>query len=229
MKIRLQILFVCIFLLIEFCPSLYAQALLSTDSENIINGKLWVPNYSIAQGEQLFLSQLELNGDLRFKGKDFKNQKFFYDITKDEIIIAIPTEDNTSRNIVLNPYFLEGFTVLEREQNYHFMRGNFIHDELQQNAYYQIFNSESLRYVVKHSKARMLNSKNASKTFKYVDNSRMYIIKKQQLSKIKKTKDILNFFPQQKKEIRRFIRTHKLKINKHTPLDALPILTKFDL
>lgn len=227
MKIRLQIPFLCI-LLAVFCSSLSAQNQFSNNSESITNGKLWVPSYSVAEGEQLFLSQLELTGHIKFQGKEFKNQKFFYDIVNDEIISAILTENNTKRNIVLNPYFLEGFTVFEKGQNYQFLRGDFIHDELEPDAYYQIFISAKLSYVVKYEKTRMLNSKNASKKFKYIDNSRMYIISNQQISSIKKTKDILKFFPQQRKEIKRFIRSQKLKINKHTPLDALPLLTKFD-
>jgi hypothetical protein len=56
----------------------------------------------------------------------------------------------------------------------------------------------------------------------------MYILNNQQLSPIKKTKDLFAFFPQQKKEIKQFIRSKKLKINKHSPLDALPLLTQFD-
>jgi hypothetical protein len=211
-----------------FFPSLHAQVLFSNNSENIINGKVWIPTYSVAQGEQLFLSQLELTGNLTFQGKEFKDQKFFYDIVNDEIISTIQTENNTKRKIVLNAYFLDGFTVFEKGQTYQFLRGDFIHDDLQAAAYYQIFIGAKLSYLVKYSKTRMLNSKNESKKFKYVDNSRMYILNNQQLSPIKKTKDLFAFFPQQKKEIKQFIRSKKLKINKHSPLDALPLLTQFD-
>ena len=229
MKTKLLNLITLILLLTGFCPNIFGQPKLSTNPETIINGKVWVPTYAITKGEQFFLSKLELTGNLKFKGKDFKHLEFFYDISKEEIITPIQTKDNTICNIVVNSFFLEGFTVFENDKSYHFKRGDLIHEDLQPADYYQVFTGSKLSYIVKHTKMRMLNSRNnGSKIFKYIDDSRMYMIVNNKLSNIKNKTDLLNFFPQKKKKIKKFIRAEKLKINKHTPLNALPILAKFD-
>ncbi|MFA9370960.1 MAG: hypothetical protein ACERIH_04565 [Labilibaculum antarcticum] len=229
MKTKRLLSVLYLLLLVSLCSHAHAQPQLSTSPQTIINGKVWVPAYSITKGEQFFLSKIELTGNLKFKGKDFKHLKIFYDISKEEIITSIQTKDNTSCNIIVNPYFLEGFTVFENDKSYHFKRGDFIHEDLQPTDYYQVFTGSKLIYIVKHTKRRILNSRNnGSKTFKYIDDSRMYMIVNNKLSSIKNKTDLLNFFPQRKKKIKQFIRSEKLKINKHTPLDALPILAKFD-
>jgi len=228
MKSKSLSLITLILLLVGFCPNTSGQPKLSTNPETIINGKVWIPTYSIARAEQFFLKKLELDGSFKFNGQNFNNLKFFYDLSKEEIITPIQTENNTTCNIVVNPDFLEEFTVTDNHVNYYFKRGDLIHKELNPTNYYQVFNSPKIIYVIKHAQLRILSSKSGSKTFNYIDDSHMYAIHNQELKTIKSKTDIIKFFPSRKKEIKQFIHINKLRINRHTPLDAIPLLAKFD-
>ncbi|MDM8161357.1 hypothetical protein QUH73_16160 [Labilibaculum sp. K2S] len=228
MKSKLLNLLTPMLLIVAFCPNTFGQPKLSTNKENIINGKIWIPTHSVAQAEQFFLKKLELNGSFKFNGQNFNNLKFFYDLSKEEIITPIQTENNTTCNIVINPFFLEEFTVLDNQMIYHFKRGDLIHKELSPANYYQVFTASKITYLIKRTQLRVLSSKTGSEKFNYIDDTNMYAIYNKELSKIKSKADLIKFFPSQKKEIKQFVRFSKLKINRHNPLDAIPLLIKFD-
>ncbi len=228
MKSKLLNLLTLILLLVGFFSNTFGQPKLSTDSENIINGKIWIPTYSVAQAEQFFLKKLELNGSMVFKGQTYTNLTFFYDISIDQIITPIQTENNTTCNIVVNPSFLEGFTVFDNDQIYHFKRGDLIHKELSPTSYYQVFSSSTITYIVKYTQQRILESRGSSKHFNYIDDTNMYSLYEGKLNSVKNKNDIIDFFPSKKKEMNQYLRLNRLKINRHKPLDAIPLLIKFD-
>ena len=228
MKIKLLKLFPLILVLVSFYSSTFGQPQLSSNPETIINGRIWVPSHSIAQADQFLFGKLELNGSIKFKGQQFNNLKFFYDISKELIITSIETENNTKRNIVINPSYLEEFNVKHKNLFYQFKRGDLIHEELNSTHFYQVFSNFSITYIVKYLKVRNLNSKIGSSTFNYFNNNQLYVVHKGVLSSINNKNDIIKLFPLQKKETKKFIRAKKLKINKNTPLDAIPFLIKFD-
>lgn len=225
---KLLILITFAFIFIGFCPSTFGQPKLSSDSDMIINGRIWVPTHSVALAEQFLFGKLELNGSIKFKGQRFDNLKFSYDIARELVITPIETENNTKRNIVVNPTYLEEFNVEYNYQSFHFKRGDFIHEKLNPNQFYQLFSSSSITYLIKYSKIRNLSSQTGSKTFNYTNNNHMYILHKGDLKSINSKNDIIKLFPLQKKEMKQFIRTNKLKINKNSPLDVIPLLIKFD-
>jgi hypothetical protein len=228
MKSKLLNLITLILLLVGFCSNTFGQPKLSADRENIINGKTWIPTHSVAQADQFFLKKLKLRGSMIFKGQTYTNLNFFYDISIDQIITPIQTENNTTCNIVVNPNFLEGFTVSDNNQYYQFKRGDLIHDELSPTSYYQVFASSTITYVVKHTQLRILDSRNGSRHFNYIDDTNMYSVYEGKLNSVKNKNDIIKFFPSKKKEMNQYLRFNRLRINKHKPLDAIPLLIKFD-
>ncbi|WP_320017592.1 hypothetical protein [Labilibaculum manganireducens] len=228
MKSKLLNLLTPILLIVAFCSNTFGQPKLSSDKENIINGKIWIPTHLVAQAEQFFLKKLELNGSMVFKGLTYTNLKFFYDLSKEEIITPIQTENNTTCNIVVNPNLLEEFIVFDSNKNYHFKRGDLIHEELSPTIYYQVFESSTITYAIKYTQLRILDSRSGSRHFNYIDNTNMYSIYEGKLNSVKNKNDIINFFPSKKKEMNQYLRSNRLKINKHKPLDAIPLLIKFD-
>ncbi|MFA9370958.1 MAG: hypothetical protein ACERIH_04555 [Labilibaculum antarcticum] len=69
MKTKRLLSVLYLLLLVSLCSHAHAQPQLSTSPQTIINGKVWVPAYSITKGEQFFLSKIELTGNLKFKDK----------------------------------------------------------------------------------------------------------------------------------------------------------------
>lgn len=209
-------------------PEIFGQPKSKSNIQTIVNGKVWVPTASVSLGKQFFLEKMNLNGSLLYEGLQFNNIEFSYDLSKELVITTIETESKTKRNIIINPYFLEGFNVNDHSSNFEFLRGNLLHKKLDPLSYYQVVGSRNLQYVIKRKKHRKLKS-NSSETFKYVSINSLYIIKEGELIPIKGKKDIINLFPYQKKEMRKYLRNSKLKIRTKTPMDAVPLLLKFDL
>ncbi len=219
-------LLILIFLGLNHCLS--GQPLLKDNLKTIINGKLWVPKTSVALGEQFFLERMDLKGSFLYKGTQFNNIEFAYNISTEEITTAIETLDKTKRNIVVNQYFLEGFNVTNPPYEFSFLRGDLVHSELNPNNYYQIVKFPSALYVVKRKKHKVLKS-NQSREFKYVLANSLFLVKEDKLYSVTSKRDILKLYPQQKKEMKFFIRSNKLKIGAKTPMDAVVLLSQFDL
>jgi hypothetical protein len=223
-------------LIISFCVVIilintkvsYAQPKFKSDPETIINGKLWIPSHTVSLGDQFFLDKLKLNGSIIFDKTEFKNIELFYDISTDELITPISTENKTKCNIVLNKELLNGFTLVNNHQHYKFKKGTLIHKNLAPNEYYQIYKSNTKTYLIKHRKIRSLNSNSGSDSFKYINENKMYIISNNTIIDIRNKRSLLSLFKRQKKELKQYIRINKLKITKHSPWDVIPILNHFD-
>jgi len=227
---RSSLLFAIILIpsLMGYSPETSGQPKSANNIKNLENGKVWVPQTSVSLGKQFFLEKMNLKGNFLYKGIRFDNIEFAYDISTEKIILAIETEDKTKRNITVSPYFLEGFNVDDSTYKYEFLRGGIIHKELDSLKYYQVVKSQNLLYVIKRKK-RTMSTPYQSKKFKYIDGNSLYLIKEGELISVRGKKDIINLFPNQKKEMKRFIRNNKLKISTETPMHAIPLLLKFDL
>lgn len=218
--------FILIFLGLNHC--LLGQPLSKSDLKTIINGKTWVPQTSVALGDQFFLEKMNLTGSLLFKGTRFDNIQFSYDISTEKLITAIKTQDKTMRNIIVNPFFLEGFSLTDTFQEFDFLRGDLIHPELNPYTYYQIVRFQNIQYIIKRKKHRILRS-DSSKKFKYVTANNLFIVKNNELITVNNKVDIFKIYSKYKKEMKRFIRTNKLKISPKKPMDMVILLSKFDL
>lgn len=219
-------LFILIFLGLNLC--LLAQPLSKKNINTIINGKTWVPQTSVASGEQFFLEKMNLTGSLLFKGTQFDNIKFSYDISTEKLITAIKTQDKTMRNIIVNPFFLEGFSVIDSSQEFDFLRGDLIHPKLDPYTYYQIVKFQNIQYIIKRKKHKILRS-DSSKKFKYVTANNLFIVKNNELITVNNKVDIFKIYSKYKKEMKRFIRNNGLKISSKKPMDMVILLSKFDL
>lgn len=210
-----------------FNPEVSGQAISKKHIQTIVNGKVWVPKVSVSHGDQFFLNKMNIKGDFLYDGTQFNNIEFSYDLSKDIIITNIKTKDKTKRNIVVNPYWLEGFSVYDSSKKYDFLRGGLLHKKLDSLDYYQLVEFKSLKYIVKRTKYPVFTA-DVSRKYKYVSKNSLYVLKGTELITIKKKNDLIYFFPNQKKEMKRFIRKNKLKISSKTPMDASLLLSKFD-
>jgi len=227
MKTKLLIISILILSKLGCSPNLYGQPTPRTNINMIKNGKVWVPNTSISEAKQFFLERMDLKGKFLYKGIQYDNIEFAYDLSSQTIITSIETEYKTKRYIVVNPYFLDGFSIDDSSIKYEFLKGKLIHEKLAPNDYYQIVKFNNTQYVINRKKHKTLKS-DGSKNFKYTINNDLYLIKDDKLVLVNRKNDILEIFPSKKKEIKRFIRNNKLKIRAKTPMDVIVLLSKFD-
>jgi len=228
MKTKLIVTNLFLLILLGFNLKTSGQPLSKNDITTIINGKVWAPKASISSGEQLFLEKLNLKGSLLFKGIQFDNLEFSYDISTEEIITPVEMFDKTKKIIIVNPCFLEGFRILDSSNEYEFLRGDLLHPELSTREYYQFVQFNALKYIIKRKKIKNLKSDPSVKS-QYLNSNSLFIIKDDELLTINSKSDILKIFAHQKKEVKRFIRNKKLKISPRNPMDATVLLSHFDL
>ncbi|MCZ4695689.1 hypothetical protein DWB61_12960 [Ancylomarina euxinus] len=228
MKHKLLFTSVLILFFLGFNVYSSGQPLSKGNLKTIINGKIWVPKTSLTQGKQFFLERMDLKGSIQFKGVQFDHIEFAYDISTEEVITAIETNDKTKRNIVINPYLLEGFSVMDSSVKYNFVRGDFLHFKLDSSGYYQVVRFPNIQYIIKRRKHKKLKLDHSQK-FEYITHNELFILKNNELITVKSKSDILNLFPNKKKEMKRFIRNNRLKIGTKKPMDAIALLTIFDL
>lgn len=228
MKLKLLFASISILFIFGFNLNISGQPLSKGNLKAIINGKIWVPKTSITHSKQFFLERMNLKGSLQFKGIQFDHIEFAYDISTEKIITAIETNDKTKRNIVVNPYFLEGFSVTDSSIKYNFVRGDFLHFKLDSFGYYQVVQFPNMQYIIERKKHKKLKLDHSQK-FEYLADNDLFILKDNKLTSVKSKNDILNFFPNKKKEMKRFIRDNRLKIGTKTPMDAIALLSIFDL
>jgi len=227
---KLKLLFIILSALCLFISSRksYSQPKSNTYIKNIINGRLWEPTVNATDKKQFLLEKRNLKGSLLYDGVQFNNIKFTYDLSKNIVVTGVNTVDNDNKVIIVNPYFLEGFSVDNSPNKLEFLRGGLIHKGLDSLAYYQTIKLKNLTYIVKR-KINKIFTPNLSAQFKYIHYNNLYLIKESELISIRDKKDILNLYPNQKKEMKRFIRSKNLKIRPKTPMDIVQLLHEFDL
>lgn len=198
----------------------------------LINGRAWIPENSISLGEQYFGERMNLKGSFLYDGQRFENVEFSYDLSREIIITSIETEEKHKRSIIVNSSFLEGFNVNSSPNKFEFLRGGLIHNELDSLGYYQVVKSQNLLLVIKRKYRKKLIQDPINKfnySTKYINQNSIYIVKEGDLITVRSKKDILELFPDQKKEMKRFIRNNKLKIRASRPMDAIQLFQKNDL
>ncbi len=218
--------------LLVFNQETSGQPKSANDIKTIINGKTWIPDISSSIGEQFFGEKMNFKGSFLYDGQRFDKVEFSYDLLNEIIITSIETKEKSKRNIVINSSFLEGFNIENDHNKFEFLRGGLIHNELDSLGYYQVVKFQNLLLVIKRKKQKKLIQDPINKfkyINKYVDENSLYLMKEGDLISVRDKKDILELFPNQKKEMKRFIRNNKLKIRTTRPMDAIQLLQKFDL
>jgi len=153
-----------------------------------------------------FIDKYWIKGSLAYRGQKFQNINMRYDIFQDYVIITHPTNLTLSNqpirlfNEELESFELEGHTFLNLSD---LVEGKGIYESL--------FKGEKLHFVSKRVKefAVESNSENAEyKTFDYY-----YIVRKNELNRIKNRKSFIKLYPDLKKEIKKFTISNGLSGN----------------
>jgi len=197
------------------------------DTENLINGKLWVPKIMNSKGSPLLFNKLQFKGSVLVNSVWFNEVNLAYDLEQDEVISTINTREDTKRVVTFQKGVLHEFTIKTEKQDYNFKRGNLIHPDLKPYSYYQVTSSPNLTYIIHREKFKKINT--AIKRHEYILYNRIYIIKDGILTSIKKKRDLIELLNSEQKLIRKYIKSKGLKINPDHPMDAISVIQNFDV
>ena len=215
MKILLNII---VFLL---TANLFAQNNLSDNAElnnvygadNIlVNGINYSPLHPGSYGHPFLGDNIFAENNIVLKGRSFNNVLLKYDLEKQMIILNFKNPAKADKLIELNNNYIKEFTI----NQLHFIK---LPDKVNSSAtpFIQLIYSGKLIFGKTYSKAFIATYSNKYPRGKY---SKLYIknvlIVDDETLEIKRNKDLYSAFPANKHQIKRYIKSNKIKLRKAT-------------
>jgi len=192
------------------------------EKQILYNGRLWRNEYSQLKGDQFLFSQEYSPGKVTISDKLFDDIELRYDIYNDELI----TKTKQGITLQLNKEMVNAFTMEVNNKSYGFIKLN--EDSLNnERGYVNVLYSNNLGLVVKYKKEILLLAvdKKFDAFFQY---HRIYVMKSGKVYPIKKKNDVLKLFPENKQEIRDFIKSNKLAVTRKNPESFIPVIEFID-
>lgn len=177
----------------------------------LINGRIYVPLHSLAEGHPYFETLEWVHGDLFIKGNHYVNVKLKYDIELDEFILSIKDKQERKNYIVLNRHYVD--TVYMGK--YVFVNTKELQQINQNIGYAELVFEKDFIFLIKYSKdfkKEYSESKPYGEYNKVVANR--FISESGDLIKLNTKKSFLDYFESNKKEIKKYMKKNKIKYRK---------------
>ena len=194
-----------------------AELLLYTDqkygtNDFLVNGWKYFPDHFNAKGNPYFNELSWTNGAITTTSiETFDKLELQYNIQMDEVVLKQTLKDGNTAFVMLNKDFIEAFSI----GDHHFVKAQeiILGDELQ--GFVEIIYVGEIRFFTKHQKSFV---RNFSADTPYGRISKQYssnfLLRDGELSKVQTKKALINIFPEHKKQIRKFMKTHKIRFKK---------------
>ena len=191
--------------LVEFTNSVYGS------DDMLINGRIYVPQHSLAEGHPYFEIMDWINGDIYVRGRQFENQKLKFDIELDEFVLYIEDKFKRKNYLVLNHHYVDSV----RLGKYLFVNTDIMPEIGKSLGYAELVYNNKLIFLVKYKKDFKKQYSESKPHGEYSkQNADRYIAENGQVEKVSSKKAFLNYFEPHKKEIKRYMKKQKIKYNK---------------
>lgn len=174
----------------------------------LVNGWKYYPDHFNAIGNPNFNNMDWSDGTLTMRGETFENNLLVYNIQMDEVALMIKLKNSSTAFVMLNKDFVESFSIGE----YQFINSSEIVPEIELKGYIEILYTGNFIFIIKHHKNYVANftstTPNGSISKQVSTN---YILKDGVLHKINSKKTLINYFEVHKKQIKKFMKQHKIR------------------
>lgn len=219
---RLQLLlFVVILQLFSF--SAFSQ-LIDRKSNDLLYGKIYKERRSTIKGHPFLINDKLHLANVFYKNMNYKNLYIKYDLFNQQIIYYQEINPNMPRFILLNTDYLEGFELINASTKFHYTN-SFSHiNGLNSNIkYYHLIYDGTIKYI--KGSIKIIDELAVNNRYdEYREEVYYYIILNDTAYRIKSKRDFLNLFKNNKKELKKFIKTNKLKIKVWSHADIIKLL-----
>jgi hypothetical protein len=221
-----------------FCCLIYSQSVfaqncldilksnpLYSNSNDIVNGRKWVKE-SGYNGSPLLKETYWPKADILYNGVHFRDIHMNYDIFKEEIIVYYP-ERGQEKYVVINKDHLSGFSfndsTLQRNRLFEYTELKGIGGKV----IYEKIPTEKVSFFIR---PMIEFDATPSQTIlgKYTGHSLYYLNAGSGFSSFSSRSQMINLLANHKKEMNKYIRKQKLKINKKHPEDVVAAIKYFD-
>jgi hypothetical protein len=192
------------------------------DNQSLYNGKIWRNLYYLVTDDQFLFSKEYLPGILTISGKTFNNILLKYDIFKDEILTPI----DSGRILQLNKELIDSFSISFLNRKYQFIKMK--EDTLK--AYKSFFNvlykGKTTLLLKFEKKIDKLSVEGKYDKFYQID--RIFIVSAEKLYPVSGKGDLYKLFPEDKIQIKDFMKKSKLRISEKVPESFIPVIRFHD-
>jgi hypothetical protein len=200
--------------------ALYEQS--AGDQSRLYNGTEYTSYpFSFTEGSPFFLSGQTQKGTVLYDQVEYRDIGLIYDDLTDRVIMQ-----NENHRIQLSNERISGFTISDYSF-IHIVRDS-LNTTMPASGFYNILYQGKLTVLKKEIKTiRQIYS--YSETTRTIDSKTNYYFKENnQWSRITSQKELLNFFPNMKKEIQHFIKSNKLSFKKDTDNLLIKVAVFYD-
>jgi hypothetical protein len=186
----------------------------------LYNGRIWRNLYSGIRGDQFLFSSDFQQGSVNIGNKIFIDVELRYDIYNDELHIR------TDQNIILqmNKEMVDAFTIRFNSRTYDFIKQR-EGSANEKHGYLNILYNGRLKLYVKYRKEILLLAVD-NKYDLFTQMHRIYLEKDDEMHPVRKKKDIIDLFSDEKQKIRSFMKNNKVTVSRKDP-DSFVRLVEF--
>jgi hypothetical protein len=194
----------------------------TSEKQMILNGKIWRNQYTKASGDQFFLTNTFVKGTMVFSGMKFDNLDLMYDIADDELIMSIVSHPT----IFVNKEMVDSFDIVIGNRNYHIINaGTDTSSPLR--GYVNIVYEGPSTLFVKYTKKLQPLAVDGRYDLFYQEHS-MYLRKDKDILAFEGKRDLLKILEDKKEEIKKYMKTGKVKLKRKEPDTFITILEYYD-
>jgi hypothetical protein len=192
------------------------------DNQTLYNGKIWRNLYYLVMEDQFLFSKEYLPGILTINGKTFNNVLIKYDIFKDEILTPI----DSGRILQLNKELIDSFSISYLNRKYHFIKLK--EDSLKTNkSYFNVLYNGKTTLLLKFEK-KIDKLSVEGKYDKFYQITRIFIVTGEKLYQVSGKGDLFRIFPEDKIQLKDFMKKSKLRISDKEPESFIPAIRFHD-
>ncbi len=199
-------------------------------SDILANGTLYdEPHYQIS-GHPYFNSEQWLTADLFIKGNTFKNQKIRYNLQADNIVLLSSDENSLLRMIYIEAKAIDSMLFKNIQlSNLLFINTSQLPKNVFPSNYAERIYKGGIQFYRIYYKEHLKNYSQYKPKGEFSEQKqKYYLLNNHDIVEIKRRRDVYKQYPNHKKQIRGFMRKHKIRFRKATKNQLIKLMTFCD-
>jgi hypothetical protein len=194
----------------------------SVDIHALLNGRIWLNNYSKVTGDQFFLTDKFIKGSVTINGRRFDNLNLKYDIYSDELLLSIESHPV----ILLNKEMTDSFSLGFGNRTYHIINAGTDTMNILKGYVNLLYKGPSALYV-KYRKIIQPQADEGKYDLFYPEQF-IFIRKGPGIVPVKGKRKLFKLLEDKKKEIRDYLKRSRIKVTQKDPFTYIPVLQFYD-
>lgn len=189
--------------------------------DKLINGPIFLPEHYNALGSPFYLVDQWTKDPLYINGKEYHSEEIKYNIAKDRLVLNAKLNSDDRVMILLNNPVVDSFYI----KDHLFVNASYVFERDTNLGFYELVYKNGFSFLIKHKKEFLNDYSESMPHGKYTNDITSYYIHSDDvLSEIPGKGALLKYFRPYKKEIKKFINSHKIRFKKATSSELFDLM-----